>query len=89
MNKTELLESCLLLEEPLSTKDRNALPDNSFGLPSQRKFPLNDKDHVLQAIKMFNRCPEKDRKELAKNIQKACKEFDVKISKDSLINKYL
>jgi hypothetical protein len=35
-----------LLEEKLSTKERNQLPDSEFGIPSQRRFPLHDKERV-------------------------------------------
>jgi hypothetical protein len=28
---------------------RNRLPDSSFGLPSQRKYPLNDASHAANA----------------------------------------
>jgi hypothetical protein len=57
-------------EEALSSKDRKGLSDKEFGLPKKRKYPLNDKEHVLQAIRFFNYCDEEDRKELANNIIK-------------------
>ena len=55
-------------ESPLSSKERNRIPDNEFGIPSLRKFPLHDKEHVLAAIRMFNRVDKKHEKELAHNI---------------------
>jgi len=33
----------------LSTKKRNSLPKSSFGMPSQRKYPMNDKSHAANA----------------------------------------
>ena len=60
-----------LLEEKLDTKERNSLDDSKFGLPELRKYPLNDKAHVLLAIKFFNHCPEEDRDKLAHNILSA------------------
>ena len=33
----------------LKTKRRNALPGSVFGLPSQRKYPLNDRAHQINA----------------------------------------
>jgi len=33
----------------LSTKMRNALPKSSFGLPSQRKYPMNNPAHAANA----------------------------------------
>jgi len=33
----------------LTTKKRNKLPKQSFGLPSQRKYPMNDLHHAYNA----------------------------------------
>lgn len=81
----------LLGEAAMKAKKRNSLPDDAFGLPSQRKFPLNDKKHVRLAIQMFKHCPEKDRKTLAGNIKKAMTKYnlDIDIGKDSAIYKYM
>lgn len=78
-------------EAALKAKDRKELKDSEFGLPKQRKFPLNDEKHVRQAIRMFRHCPEEDRKELAKNIKKAMKKFnmDVKISPKNPLIQYM
>lgn len=78
-----------VIEAVLSTEDRNKLKDSDFGLPNQRSYPLIDAEHVRSAIAYFYHCEEHDRKELAKNIQKAAKNFNVTISKESEINKYL
>ena len=60
-----------LLEAKLKYKERKDLSNSEFGLPRQRKYPLNDKNHVLLAIKFFNHCPNEDRDELAHNILRA------------------
>ena len=52
---------------------RSDLPDSIFGIPSQRKYPMQDKEHVLSAIKFFNYVDEEHEKELAKNIIKNMK----------------
>jgi len=78
-----------LIEDKLNAKERNNLSDKNFGLPKLRKFPLNDREHVIKAIQMFHNCPEEHRKELAKNIQKAAIKFNIVINKKSLIYKYL
>ena len=85
-------ESLALNEATLSSKDRKALPDKTFGLPEKRKFPLNDYDHVVLAIKFFNRCDKKDQEELAKNIFKAMKKYKVsmeKIGKNNKLRNYI
>ena len=67
-------------ESTLPSKERSKLDDDAFGIPSLRKYPLNDKAHVLAAIRMFNRVDRKHEKELAYNIIAAMEKY--KISKD-------
>ena len=62
-------------ESKISTKDRNKLDDSQFGIPSLRKYPLTDEEHVLQALRFFNKAPAEHKKELALNIQKRGKEL--------------
>ena len=33
----------------LTTKDRKTLPSNVFGLPGERKYPMPDKAHAINA----------------------------------------
>mgnify|MGYP001210773334 CR=1 FL=1 len=33
----------------LKAAKRNALPDSSFGIPSERKYPMPDKSHAANA----------------------------------------
>ena len=70
----------MLEEAAMSADKRNSLSDDQFGLPSQRKFPLNDKKHVRLAVQMFKHCPEKDRAELAGNIKKAANKFNMTLN---------
>lgn len=67
----------LLMEANLSSKERNGLPDSDFGLPKQRRYPMPDKAHVLAAIRMFNHVEKEYEAELAKNIIKKIKQFDM------------
>jgi hypothetical protein len=39
----------------MRAKKRNSLPDSSFALPSKRKYPINDKAHAEQALRMAAR----------------------------------
>ena len=57
-----------ILEVKLSTEHRKDLPDSEFGLPKERKYPLNDESHVRSAIMFFKYCKPEQRRELAKNI---------------------
>lgn len=78
-------------ETALKSKQRNALPDSEFGLPRLRAYPLNDRAHVRQAVRMFGHCKDpEDRKILAGNIFKAAKKHDVelKIGKKNPLYQY-
>lgn len=80
-----------ITEEALSSKDRKAIPDSDFGIPEERKFPLNDENHVLQAIRMFNHVEPSKEKELADRIMKKITAFgmkDVQAGEDNRFIKY-
>lgn len=66
-------------EAALKSKSRNALPDEAFGLPRLRAYPLHDRPHVKQAIRMFGHCKDpQDKKVLAGNIFSAMNKFGMK-----------
>lgn len=78
-------------ESAMKASERNALPDEAFGLPRLRAYPLNDKKHVQFAIRMFGHCKDpEDRKILAANIFKAMDRFgvDTKIGKKNPLYGY-
>jgi hypothetical protein len=77
----------IINEAELTAKKRKRLDDNSFGLPDERKFPLNDAAHVKSAIAYFRYCPAAKKKALAKRILAAAKKFGVKIDEDSKVYK--
>lgn len=64
-------------EDKLLSKERNQINDSEFGIPSKRKYPLNDKAHVLAAIRMFNHVEQSDEKELANNIIKKMDYYNI------------
>lgn len=68
------------------------LSDSDFGLidkNGKRSFPMPDKEHVLQAIRMFKYCPKGKEKELAANINKKAKEYKMKIHAKGAFVKYI
>ena len=71
------INESVYFEAELSTEDRKKLKTKTFGLPKQRKYPLNDARHVISAIAYFNKCSEEDERELAANINKAIKKFNL------------
>lgn len=68
---------------------RSDLPDSSFGIPEDRKFPLDTEDHVKSAIKLFGHADEDKKKSLAKRIEKAAKKYKIDIPKTTQCYKYL
>ena len=79
-----------IYEAKLKAKERNSIPDELFGLPKDRKFPLNDEVHVRKAIQFFKYCEPTKRNELASNINKQAKKLGLKlnVSKDNIFYKY-
>lgn len=86
-------------EARLTVAQKKALPDNAFGLPKVRKYPLITKDengeydwsHLRDAIAYFHCCKdEASKKELAENIAKTIKKYnvDITISENNKIRKY-
>ena len=80
----------LLFGESLTTEERNKLPDSAFGIPSERKYPLIDKGHVLSAISYFHSYEgsAENKALLARNIYKAAKKYKIELNPDSEFIQY-
>ena len=74
----------------LTSAQRKNLPDDVFGLPEDRAFPMPDETHVRSAITYFHTCPREKKKELANNINRMAKKYGMKVSlqKDSPFRHY-
>ena len=68
---------------------RSDLPDSEFGIPEDRKFPLDTEEHVHSAIKLFGHAEESKRKSLAKRIASKAKSYGIEIPETSQVYKYL
>ena len=71
---------------------RSELPDSVFGIPEERKYPMPDKRHTLSAIKLFGHVEPKYEEELAKNIIKNMKKYNIPesaVGKDNKLRKYI
>ena len=81
-----------LNEAKLSAKERNKLSDSEFGIPSQRRYPLHDRAHVISSVRFFNYAGKEHEAELAHNILRKMKEFDIPtsiISENNRLYKYI
>lgn len=68
---------------------RSNLPDSKFGIPEDRKFPLDTKQHVKSAIRLFGHAEESKKKSLALRIKKAANEYDIEIPENTQVYKYI
>lgn len=90
-----IVGSELTQEAALSTKDRNELKEDCYGIPELRKYPLTDKDgkpdknHILQAVRYFNSAPDNYKKELARNIVKFAKQLNMNWENWEVLKPYL
>ena len=76
------------LDINLETSRAN-LKDNQFGIPEDRKYPLDSKKHVMSAIKLFGHAEESKKKALAERIKTAADKYNINIPETTQANKYL
>ena len=70
----------------LDADDRDDLDRGQFAFPKQRKEPLEDAQHVRNAIARFDQVQgvsDEERDEAWKRIKAAAKKFDVDVSEKS------
>lgn len=73
---------------------KHIIPDKDFGIPSQRRFPVYDVYHTIKSIENFNSVDFFHEKELAYNIIKRIKLYNIDLSRVNIkdnnrIKKYL
>ena len=71
------IDHYIYILESLSKSERAKIPDNKFGIPETRSYPLDTKKHVRSAIILFGKSDKKYRKELAKRIFQAMEEYNI------------
>ena len=92
-------EEDVAYEARLTAAERRALPDDAFGLPEERKYPLVTKNekgeydwsHLRDAIAYFHTCKDEGKKKtLASNIAKTIKKYkvDIEIKPNNKIRNY-
>lgn len=66
----------------LDAKDRHELEDSDYAFPKERKEPINDADHVRNAMARFDQVEgvsEKAKDEAWDRIKKAAKKYGVEV----------
>ena len=70
----------------LNEAQRDRLDEGDFAFPKERKEPLNNANHVRNAVARFNQVKgvsDDERDAAWKRIEKAAKKFDVQLSEKS------
>lgn len=73
-------------------KKRSELPDEVFGIPQERKYPMPDEKHIRSAIKLFNHVDPKYEEQLAKAVIKNMKKYNIDgsvVGPNNRLRKYL
>ncbi|MCM1293496.1 MAG: hypothetical protein NC111_07215 [Bacteroides sp.] len=67
------------MNDRLSYEEKKELPNDVFGLPERREYPMPDAAHVRAAEAYFRYCPEDLKPKLARAILARAKEFGVDV----------
>lgn len=67
------------MSDRISYEEKKDLPDDVFGLPERREYPMPDAAHVRAAEAYFRYCPEDLKPRLAKAILSRAREYGVDV----------
>lgn len=70
----------------LSSEEKNELPDEVFGLPERREYPMPDAAHVRAAEAYFRYCPEDLKPKLARAIISRAHLFGVHVMSPAVLD---
>ena len=74
--------------EYVSAKDKATLKDSDYGIPEDKKFPLNTEQRVKSAIRLFGHAEESKKVALAKRIIKKAKKYGIEVKDTTEVYKY-
>ena len=89
INEMMNLEPVESINESLTKKDRDMIDKSDFGIPEDKKYPLDTEAHVKSAIKLFSHAEESKKHKLAKRIKTAASKYGIEIKKNTEVDKYL
>ena len=72
------------MDDRLSYEEKRELPDDVFGLPERREYPMPAAAHVRAAEAYFRYCPEDLKPRLAKAILQRAQEFGVDVKSPTI-----
>ena len=74
------------MKDVLTHDERKILPEDIFGLPQRREYPMPDAAHVRAAEAYFRYCPDELKSQLARAIIKRAKEYGVDVRSPSVLS---
>lgn len=74
------------MDDRLSYEEKRELPDDVFGLPERREYPMPDAAHVRAAEAYFRYCPEDLKPKLARAIIARAHEFGVDVESPTVLS---
>ena len=74
------------MDNRLSYEEKKELPDDVFGLPERREYPMPDAAHVRAAEAYFRYCPEELKPQLAKAILSRAREYGVDVESPTVLS---
>lgn len=73
------------MRDVLTHEERKVLPENVYGLPERREYPMPDAAHVRAAEAYFRYCPEELKPRLARAILEKAKEYGVDVESPTVL----
>lgn len=67
------------MNDRIPYEEKKELPDEIFGLPERREYPMPDAAHVRAAEAYFRYCPEDLKPRLARAILTCAEEYNVEV----------
>lgn len=74
------------MSDILDTEERRELPDDLYGLPERREYPMPDAAHVRAAEAYFRYCPEDLKPKLARAILRFASEYGVDVKSATVLD---
>lgn len=74
------------MDDRLSYEEKRELPDDVFGLPERREYPMPDAAHVRAAEAYFRYCPEDLKQRLAKAIVRFGNMYGVDVESPTVLH---
>ena len=74
------------MNDRLSYRGKETLPDSVFGLPERREYPMPDAAHVRAAEAYFRYCPDELKPRLARAIMQRAREYGVDVESPTVLS---